>query len=85
MQLGCFFSILVASFGFFHLFNKLLKVIMFQPSLKFLRKHCTEMIITMDSCLVDSVNRLMECFFAPFSKIEVTSLHSTPQFSAKCL
>ncbi|XP_063674391.1 dynein axonemal heavy chain 1-like isoform X3 [Bolinopsis microptera] len=41
-----------------------------EGALKALRKNCKEMLTTMNSSLIDSTNRYMECFFAPFTKTE---------------
>ena len=43
----------------------------FQPSIKFVRKNVTEIVGTMDSNLVMSLFKMIDCFLAPFVPKEV--------------
>lgn len=46
---------------------------LFQPSINFMRKNVTEIVGTMDSNLVMSLFKMIDCFLAPFIPKEVNS------------
>ena len=52
----------------------LIYFLIYQPSIEFVRGNVKEFVPTMDSSLAVSLMRLLDCFFAPFVRKEVSNL-----------